>query len=361
MYKNIYKGKRVLVTGNTGFKGAWLSVYLLRLGAEVIGYAQEPPTTPSLYEQADLAQHITHYAADIRDTARLLDVMQTHRPHFVFHLAAQPLVLASYRQPVETFDVNVMGSISVMEAVRQSGIETTLIMVATDKVYENYEWEYGYREHDPLGGYDPYSASKAAMEIAVSAYARSFFSDVNVPVRMASVRSGNVIGGGDWAQNRIVPDCIRALQSDSAIAVRSPHATRPWQHVLEPISGYLWLAAQLSQSKDFAGAWNFGPTLSANCTVQTLVEQVLAVWGSGTWQDQSDPTAPHEANLLKLSIDKASALLGWQPVWGFAETITRTIGWYKAAQSSADGYALCLQDIDHYEVGARALGLPYAD
>lgn len=362
MYNNAYSGKTVLITGNTGFKGAWLSAYLLRLGATVIGYALAPPSERNLFTRAALETRIQHHDGDIRNMGYFAQLLVRTRPDFIFHMAAQPLVLEGYRNPVETFEVNVMGTVAVMEAVRQAKLDTTLILVATDKVYENNEWVYGYRETDPLGGYDPYSASKGAMEIAVSSYLRSYFSADDSPVRAASVRSGNVIGGGDWAANRLVPDCVRALSRGEPISVRNPKATRPWQHVLEPLSGYLWLGAALARRKSYSGAWNFGPTHTANSTVKTLVELLITGWGAGEWADASDPDAPHEARLLKLNIDKAQSLLGWTPVWDFRETINRTVRWYKDDLGTDDPdmvLALLERDIDAYETAAAGMGLPY--
>jgi CDP-glucose 4,6-dehydratase len=362
MYNNAYQGKTVLITGNTGFKGAWLSAYLLRLGATVVGYSLDAPTERNLFERAGLENRIQHNDGDIRNMGYFAQQLIRTRPDFIFHMAAQPLVLEGYRNPVETFEVNVMGTVAVMEAVRQTKLDTTLILIATDKVYENNEWIYGYRETDPLGGYDPYSASKGAMEIAVSSYLRSYFNTDESTVRAASVRSGNVIGGGDWADNRLVPDCIRALSAGEAIPVRNPKATRPWQHVLEPLSGYLWLGAALSKRKQFSGTWNFGPTTAANTTVKTLVELLIQGWGAGTWDDQSDPDAPHEAHLLKLNIDKAQSLLGWTPVWGFRETIQRTVQWYKNDLTTDDPdaiLALMERDIEAYETAATKMRLPY--
>lgn len=362
MFNNAYKNKTVLITGNTGFKGSWLTIYLLELGASVIGYSLEPPTDRNIFARADLANRITHIHGDVRNQQHLTDTLKTHQPDFIFHMAAQPLVLASYDDPVHTFDVNVMGSIAVMEATKQANITTTLVMITTDKVYENYEWVYSYRENDPLGGYDPYSASKAAMEIAVSSYNNSFFSSADSPVRMASVRSGNVIGGGDWAHNRIIPDCVRALSEEDPIAVRNPNSIRPWQHVLEPLTGYLWLGAKLAESRQFSGAWNFGPTPQSNCTVKTLVETMIQTWGAGEWQDQSDPRAPHEANLLKLSIDKAISKLGWHPVWPVDQTIHHTVNWYRkdlAAESPQQVYDLCVDDIRAYLADAKQHQQPY--
>ncbi|MDX2163373.1 MAG: CDP-glucose 4,6-dehydratase [bacterium] len=362
MYNGMYVGKTALITGHTGFKGAWLALYLLRLGAHVVGYSLPAPTSPSLFQKTDLAAALTHIEGDIRHTAALTEVVRSHKPDFIFHMAAQPLVLESYQNPVETFDVNVMGSISVMEAVRAARQPCALIMVVTDKCYENREWHYGYRETDALGGYDPYSASKAAMDIAVSSYRSSFFNPTDAHehgVMVAQVRSGNVIGGGDWADARIVPDAARAFAKGETLLVRNRRSVRPWQHVLEPLSGYLWLAAKLRGSDGMrcAAAYNFGPQITESHSVGELADAMVQAWGDGViWQDLTDPRAPHEAGLLKLSIDKAHAELGWSPVWDFETTVRRTMQWYKAALSAEPAVVrdLCDGDIEAYERDAAA-------
>ncbi len=340
MCRDSFRGRTVWVSGHTGFKGSWLCEWLLALGAKVHGYALPPPTTPALFDQLALAERMAHEIGDVRDGAAVQRSLQRVQPDFVFHLAAQPLVRQSYDQPVETYAVNVMGTVHVLEALRTLTKPCAAILITTDKCYENREWTYGYRENDPLGGYDPYSSSKAAAEIAIAAYRRSFFRDH--PVRIASARAGNVIGGGDWALDRIVPDSIRALQAGEPIPVRNRVATRPWQHVLDPLSGYLSLAACLSPPKtvppssvhrppssDLASAFNFGPTHEANRTVAELVQEILKHWPGGQWVDRSDPHAVHEAALLQLSIDKAYALLGWSPTWSFPEAIAQTVAWYR--------------------------------
>lgn len=345
-----YRGKKVLITGHTGFKGAWLAEWLLLLGADVHGYSLPPPTQPSLFEQLGLAARIKHRVADVRDSAAVRQAVLACRPDFIFHLAAQPLVRLSYRQPVETYATNVMGTVNVLEAARQLPGPCAVVCITTDKCYENREWLYGYREEDPLGGYDPYSSSKAAAEIAIASWRRSFFPVGKIargeiaPVGIASVRAGNVIGGGDWALDRIVPDCMRALARREAIAVRNPQATRPWQHVLEPLSGYLTLGASLHQALasprttdgtqlgKLCSAFNFGPALDSNRPVRDVVEEILRHW-QGKWADLSDPLAVHEAGLLNLATDKAHHLLGWKPRWHFAETIKKTVEWYRFAAS----------------------------
>jgi CDP-glucose 4,6-dehydratase len=332
-----FKDKRVLVTGHTGFKGSWLCEWLLSLGAEIHGLALPPPTQPALFEQLDLADRIAlHRIADIRDLSAVETAVADARPDFVFHLAAQPLVRLSYAQPVETYATNIMGTVHLLEALRKSGRPCAVVAVTTDKCYENREWLHAYREEDAMGGYDPYSSSKGAAELVVSAYRRSFFGAAS-GIRLASARAGNVIGGGDWALDRIVPDCIRALQSNSAIPVRNKIATRPWQHVLEPLSGYLQLAATLATKtglplppETYQSGFNFGPALSSNKTVADLVVEILRHW-PGTWEDRSDPAAPHEAVKLNLATDKAFHLLQWEPRWDFAQTVQRTVEWYRTS------------------------------
>ena len=351
MFGNAFHGKNVWLSGATGFKGSWLAEWLLLLGARVHGYSLPPETTPALFNQLGLADRMTSEISDIRNPAAVRKSIKAVRPNFVFHLAAQPLVRLSYEQPVETYDTNVMGTVHVMEALRDLKQPCAAVMVTTDKCYENREWHRGYREEDCLGGYDPYSSSKAAAEIAIAAWRRSFFK--NHPVKIASARAGNVIGGGDWAKDRIVPDCIRALQKNQPIPVRNPNSTRPWQHVLEPLSGYLWLAAKLSQplaapkrseggstlNPQLASAFNFGPAHEANRTVRELVIEVLKHW-PGKWKDKSDAKAVHEAKLLQLSTDKAHAFLGWSPVWNFSKTIEFTIQWYRQAGKASAPPAL---------------------
>jgi CDP-glucose 4,6-dehydratase len=328
-FQAAFRGKRVLVTGHTGFKGAWLCEWLLMLGAEVTGMALPPATVPSLFEQLRLSGRVHHYGSDLRVAALVEKVVQDTQPDFVFHLAAQPLVRLSYREPVETWQTNVMGTINVLEALRKLEKRCAAVLITTDKVYENREWNYGYREEDPLGGYDPYSSSKGAAEIAISAWRRSFF-PADHPVRVASARAGNVVGGGDWAEDRIVPDAMRALAKSEPIFVRNAHATRPWQHVLEPLSGYLTLATQLTTRAELASGFNFGPALSSNQSVRRLIEEIL-LHSPGTWEDHSDPNALHEAGKLNLATDKAFHLLGWQPRWNFAQTVEKTVNWYSRA------------------------------
>ncbi len=333
----IYRNKRVLVTGHTGFKGGWLSQWLLDLGAEVYGIALPPEGEVSLFDQLHLAGQVDHRICDIRDYEALKAHLGQIRPEVIFHLAAQPLVRESYRIPLETVQTNIMGTIHLMESVRNLGFPTTLIVITSDKSYENQEWLYGYREDDPLGGYDPYSASKGACEVMSASWRRSFFHPAHIDdhgVKLATARAGNVIGGGDWAQDRIVPDCMRALVSGRQIEVRNPLATRPWQHVLEPLGGYLLLGVKLLGSfapeelETYCSGFNFGPLIGSNRTVKSLVEEVIGVWGSGKW-NFDEKHAVHEASLLNLSIDKAFQILSWHPVWDFKETVRHTVEWYR--------------------------------
>lgn len=371
-FSDIYRGKRVLLTGHTGFKGSWLAEWLLALGAEVTGFSLPPATEPALFNQLGLAARLRHTIGDIRDLDGLRKIVEQARPDFVFHLAAQALVRLSYSQPIETYATNVMGTANVLEAVRLAQRSCTVVCITTDKCYENREWVHSYREEDSLGGHDPYSSSKGCAELVVSAYRRSFFSAPDSAVRLASARAGNVVGGGDWTADRIVPDCIRALQRGEPIAVRNKHATRPWQHVLEPLSGYLWLGACLARpelapggSRPPASAFNFGPTVTANRSVAGLVEEILRHW-PGRWEDRSDPQAVHEASLLNLATDKAYHLLGWRPVWDFATSIEQTIRWYRAAtetnhsdDTGRRALALTRAQIERYQADARAQGLPW--
>ena len=366
-FADCYQGKCVLVTGHTGFKGSWLCEWLLGLGANVHGYALDPEPQATLFDQLGLASRISSDTrADLADRERLATLIAAVRPDFVFHLAAQPLVGVAYEQPVETFQTNVLGTIHLLEALRSLDKPCGAVLVTTDKCYENQEWAYGYREEDPLGGHDPYSSSKAACEIAIHSWRRSFFHQH--PVRIASARSGNVIGGGDWAKDRIMPDCIRALQAGQPIQVRNKDATRPWQHVLEPLSGYLWLAAVLAKPElrpfpagHFASAFNFGPGHDANRTVAELVAEVLKSW-PGRWVDKPEPARVHEAGLLQLSTDKVNALLAWAPVLTFPEAVHEAVTWYRRNPPGNEPKAVrefTRQQIAAYIGRATELGLPW--
>jgi len=368
--RNAYKGQTVLVTGHTGFKGSWLSEWLLLLGARVVGIALPPSTDPALFNQLRLADRMEHHLQDIRDREAFSRLVLEIRPDYVFHLAAQPLVRASYDEPVETYSTNVMGTVHLLEALRllqmryrNDGKQVcAAVMITTDKCYANREWLYGYREEDPLGGYDPYSSSKACAELAIASFRQSFFNtqqSATLPkVGLASARAGNVIGGGDWALDRILPDCIRNLRCKAPIVVRNPTATRPWQHVLEPLCGYLQLGmrqrgALISQDRDaldrYCSAYNFGPALTSNRPVEILVREVLKHW-PGRCDNQAEAHAHHEAGKLNLGWDKAFHLLNWQPIWAFDETIARTVRWYRQqGELNVDAQTLTASDIEAYE------------
>jgi CDP-glucose 4,6-dehydratase len=329
-YLEVFRGKRVLVTGHTGFKGSWLTLLLRSLGADVMGYALPPEYEGSHFDRLGLEKSIHHVCADIRDGDRLFAEMAGFQPEIVFHLAAQALVRPSYSDPKTTFDVNVGGGVNLLDAVRQCDSVRALVFITSDKCYENLEWVWGYRESDAMGGHDPYSASKGAVELVFSSYLRSFL--VHRPnFGAATARAGNVIGGGDWASNRIVPDCIRALQSGKPISIRSPRATRPWQHVLEPISGYLKLASRLYEvGHSFDGAWNFGPQVGDVRTVLDVANAIAAQFDDGQVVVDEPQDMPHEAGLLQLNSDKARQLLRWDTRWDFDQTMAVTGGWYKA-------------------------------
>ena len=428
-FQGFYDGKRVLVTGHTGFKGSWLTEWLLTLGAKVTGLALPPATDPALFEQLGLAERCDHRIGDIRDRALVRKVIHEIRPDLIFHLAAQPLVRLSYAQPLETYETNVMGTAHVLDALRDADWPCAAVMITTDKVYENHEQGRAYQEADPLGGYDPYSSSKACAELVIQTYRQSYFNPEKIQkileqketkitkggvlvfaeggdnhssssfpllpsvqslplVGVASARAGNVIGGGDWAQDRIVPDCMRALAKGEVIAVRNPLATRPWQHVLEPLSGYLLLGMKLfeelnvrretlgvtsktdyssrltsnvshltprvshltpnsSHLTSYSTSFNFGPHLSSNRPVRDLVEEILKNW-PGRWEDRSDPGALHEAGLLNLATDKAFQVLGWKPKWDFAKTLGMTVTWYKTVY---EGGATVVQELVQAQIG----------
>jgi CDP-glucose 4,6-dehydratase len=331
-----FRGSRVFLTGHTGFKGSWLAFLLGELGADVMGYALEPATQVNHFELLGLDRSLRHVVGDIRNSVELSSAMRQFRPDFVFHLAAQSLVRPSYDDPVLTFSTNVLGSINLLEAVRHCDSVRSLVFITSDKCYENVEWIWGYRENDQLGGSDPYSASKAAAEIAFASYTRSYFDKVD-HLGAASARAGNVIGGGDWALDRIIPDCIRAIERDEPVRLRNPSATRPWQHVLEPLSGYLLLAARLSSDpKRWGGSWNFGPTTREARTVRSVVEVILGHLGKGRVEISTSDTQVHEARLLQLNCDKAHQLLGWHPRWGVDKTLQETALWYKAIMSGCN-------------------------
>lgn len=340
-------GKRVLLTGHTGFKGGWLALWLKTLGAEVTGIALPPGTMPSLFELACVADGMASHFCDIRDAAALASIVRDARPEIVLHLAAQPLVRASYRDPVATFATNVMGTAHLLDALRGLDSVRVAVMVTTDKVYRNNEWLYPYREDDALGGHDPYSASKAASEIVIASYRDAFLAGQGVAV--ASARAGNVIGGGDWSEDRLIPDAVRAWQAGRALEIRRPQAIRPWQHVLEPLAGYLTLAKKLWQQPELVGAYNFGPHTHDAATVREVVELARAAYGSGDVVYGDGTQGPHEAGWLALEIARARAVLGVAPKWGLAETVNRTMAWYRAQHEGADARALCEAEIAAYE------------
>lgn len=353
VFNNFYKGKRVLVTGHTGFKGSWLSIWLHELGAEVIGVAQAPFTEQDNFVLSCIGNKIkADIRADIRDLKRMKEIFQEYQPEIIFHLAAQPLVRLSYDIPVETYETNVMGTINIMEAMRVTSSVKVGIMITTDKCYENKEQIWGYRENEPMGGYDPYSSSKGAAEIAISSWRRSFFNPKDYGIKhhiaLASVRAGNVIGGGDWALDRIIPDCIKALESGKPINIRSPKAIRPWQHVLEPLSGYMLLAQKMwNQPTEYCEGWNFGPREESITPVWDVAKKLINNYGNGTLNDISDPAALHEANLLMLDISKAKFKLGWEPRMNIDQCMNMVAEWYKKYKTE-NVYTLCVEQINKY-------------
>jgi CDP-glucose 4,6-dehydratase len=348
---SFWSGRRVLLTGHTGFKGSWLALWLLELGAHVTGLALPPETEPSLFAQLELDQRLDHRLGDIRDPALLSELVAETRPDVVLHLAAQPLVRRSYAEPTATWATNVMGTIHLLEALRGLDQPCSAVLITTDKVYRNNEWLYGYRENDPLGGHDPYSSSKAAAELAIASWRASFCGSLphqSPHLRIASARAGNVIGGGDWAADRIVPDAMRALGRGEPIGVRNPAATRPWQHVLEPLCGYLRLAEALWLMPQLAGAYNFGPPTQEAATVRSVIEQAQQAWGGGKvlWGDGSE--GPHEAGWLALEVAKAREALGVQPRWGLEQAVERTLQWYRGLAEGASAQALCEADLQAF-------------
>lgn len=347
-----WRGKRVFVTGHTGFKGGWLSLWLQQLGAEVTGYALAAPTQPCFFEAARVGAGMKSIVADIRDLDHLSRSLAEHEPDIVFHLAAQPLVRLSYKEPVETYSTNVMGTVHLLEAVRHTRSVRAVVNVTSDKCYENREWVWGYRESEPMGGFDPYSNSKGCAELVTDAYRNSFFNPASFDehrVAVASGRAGNVIGGGDWAADRLIPDMMRAISDGVPVRIRNPQAIRPWQHVLEPLSGYLRLAEKLhAEGPRYVGGWNFGPEESDTQPVQWIVERLVARWGDGASWTRDEAPQPHEANHLKLDCSKARSLLGWSPRWKLAEAIDRIVEWHRGFSKNADMRALSLSQIDAY-------------
>jgi CDP-glucose 4,6-dehydratase len=352
-----WNGKRVLLTGHTGFKGSWLSLWLQSMGAQVVGYALAPPTNPSLFEAAQVGQGMTSVIGDIRDLPKLQAVFAEHHPEIVIHMAAQPLVRYSYQNPVETYSTNVMGTVHLLETVRNSPGVKAVVNITTDKCYENREWVWGYRENEPMGGYDPYSNSKGCAELVSTAYRSSFFngdSYVQHGVALATVRAGNVIGGGDWAQDRLIPDILAAFEQGKLVEIRNPQAIRPWQHVLEPLRGYLTLAENLfEQGPHFAEAWNFGPNDEDAKSVGWIVEQMAELWGNDAkWQIDTG-AHPHEANYLKLDISKARSRLDWHPALRLTDALKLIIDWSKQRQAGADIRKLTMDQIRTYHTSTE--------
>ena len=361
--KAFWRGRRVLVTGHTGFKGGWLSLWLECLGAEVTGYALAPASSPNLYESANVATGLKESIfADIRDFDRLRGVIRVARPEIVIHMAAQPLVRSSYADPIETYSVNVVGTVTLLEAIRRAGGVRAVVSVTSDKCYENREWAWGYRESDPMGGFDPYSSSKGCAELATAAMRASFFhpeSWSGHKVAVASARAGNVIGGGDWAEDRLVPDLIRAFTAGRAAAVRRPEAVRPWQHVLEPLSGYLVLAERLVEDGPaYAEGWNFGPWETDAKEVGWLSKRVSELWGEGARCEGDRGVHPHEATFLRLDCSKARARLGWRPRWQLDRALEETVAWYRAFYGGTDVRALSVGQIEAYSGDAGPHGAP---
>lgn len=345
---DFWRGKRVLLTGHTGFKGSWLSLWLQAMGATLRGLALAPPTEPALFDVARVAEGMEHHMADIRDFAAVRAQVDGFQPEIVIHMAAQPLVRLSYSQPIETYATNVMGTVHVLEAARKAGSVKAIVNITTDKCYENREWVWGYREDEPMGGHDPYSNSKGCAELVSSAYRKSFLKDAGIA--MATARAGNVIGGGDWALDRLIPDILRALQNKEPVLIRNPHAIRPWQHVLEPLSGYLLLAERLyTNGQADAEGWNFGPRDEDARPVQWIVEQLCKDWGSGASWTLQPGHHPHEASFLKLDISKARQRLQWTPRWSLETALTRITEWHHAWLSDQDMRAVCLKQITQYQ------------
>ena len=353
IFDSFYKGKRVLVTGHTGFKGSWLSIWLHELGAEVVGVGLDPYSEKDNFVLSGIGNKIkADIRADIRDGKQMKEIFAEYQPEIVFHLAAQPLVRLSYDIPVETYDTNVMGTIHIMEAIRATRSVKVGVMITTDKCYDNCETLEGYVETDPFGGYDPYSSSKGACEVAIQSWRRSFFNPEDYgkkhTVSLASVRAGNVIGGGDWAKDRIIPDCIRALEAGKVIDIRSPKAVRPWEHVLEPLSGYMLLAQLMwDNPTEYCEGWNFGPEAEGVSTVWEVASEVIKNYGLGELKDSSDPNAVHEAKLLMLNINKAKSRLGWYPRMNMQQCMELVVDWYKKYQTE-DIYELCVKEIMHF-------------
>jgi CDP-glucose 4,6-dehydratase len=353
LFDNFYKDKRVLVTGHTGFKGSWMCILLNTLGAKVYGYALNPPTNPSLYEVAKVDELVTSQIADIRDYETLHSLLSEIQPDIIIHMAAQPLVRDSYKNPIDTYAINVMGTVNLLEAVRHTQSVRAVVNVTTDKCYENKEWLWGYRENEPMGGYDPYSNSKGCSELVTSSFRNSFFNPADYgkthQVALASARAGNVIGGGDWAEDRLIPDFIRAITHKEKVKIRSPYAIRPWQHVLEPLTGYLLLGAKLfTDGCEYAEAWNFGPNDSDAKPVEWIVDKICHLWGENASYEIDTNPQPHEATYLKLDCSKAKTRLGWQPGWNIETTLRNIVEWTKAYRQGENMRLFCEKQIQQY-------------
>ncbi len=368
--REIYRDMPVLVTGHTGFKGSWLSIWLRELGAKVVGYSIDPPTQPNNFELCGLGGKMVDLRGDVRDCDRLEQVIKQYSPRVVFHLAAQPIVLFSYEHPKETLDVNVGGTINVLEALRRTKTTGAFVGVTSDKCYEDQNMVWGYRESDPLGGFDPYSASKAMAELAIASYRNSFFPPAKYAdhgLATASARAGNVIGGGDFAEYRLVPDCMKALMKQEAIVLRNPASVRSWQHVLVPLSGYLLLGAELIEQGDrFSSAWNFGPSEVQPVTTEAVVEQAIRCWGSGEWVHRPLPHAQKETEVLKLNWEKAANRLNWLPAYAWERAVAQTVDWFKAYQAQGENgqedlYSVSLRHIRDYTDEAKKKGMAWLD
>lgn len=347
MNPDFWRGKRVLLTGHTGFKGSWLSLWLQSMGAELKGLALEPPTTPSLFVEAQVAKGMSSQIGDIRNYEMVYQTVAVFKPEIVIHMAAQPLVRYSYKNPIETYGTNVMGTVHLLEAIRQIGSAKVVVNVTTDKCYENKEWVWGYREEESMGGFDPYSSSKGCSELVTAAYRRSYFKETGIA--LASARAGNVIGGGDWAEDRLVPDILRAFEKNQPVVIRNPHSTRPWQHVLEPLSGYLTLAEKLWHEPDvYAEGWNFGPRDEDAKPVSWIVEHMASKWGDGATWHIDDGIHPHEANYLKLDISKARQRLSWVPRWDLDSALNKIVEWHQGWLANMDVRDLSLEQIHQY-------------
>lgn len=341
LFQKVYKGKRILITGHTGFTGSWLTLWLLELGAKIIGYALKPPTNPNLFEIINLEEKIIHTVNDIKNEKKILSVFDRYQPEFIFHLAAQPLVRLSYKKPRLTYETNIMGTVNLLEALRKNNCAEVCIIITSDKCYENKEWIYGYREIDPMGGYDPYSSSKGCVELITNCYRRSFFNPKKYGeehhVSLSSARAGNIIGGGDWSDDRLIPDCIKALFSGDEIVIRNPTAIRPWQYVLEPLYGYLLLGALMCEDGvKYSSGWNFGPENENLLTVEEVIKFIIDYWDGGRYRIDSS-NQYHEAKLLKLDTTKAKAFLSWNQTYAVHESLQRTINWYKAYYDNIGG------------------------